>query len=40
MPRKAFKAGETIFKTVDNSDPSYRIVVGGVAISVMARKVR
>jgi CRP-like cAMP-binding protein len=34
MPRKAFKAGETTFKTGDNSDLSYRIVLGGVDISV------
>ena len=34
MQRKAFKAGETIFKTGDKSDLAYVIVVGGVDISV------
>lgn len=34
MQRKAFNAGETIFKTGDNSDLAYIIVVGGVDISV------
>jgi len=34
MQRKAFKAGETIFKTGDDSDLAYVIVVGGVDILV------
>lgn len=34
MQRKAFKAGETIFKTGEQSDLAYVIVVGGVDISV------
>ena len=34
MQRKAFKAGETIFKTGDKSDLAYVIVVGGVDISI------
>jgi CRP-like cAMP-binding protein len=34
MQRKAFKAGETIFKSGDNSDLAYVIVIGGVDISV------
>lgn len=34
MQRKAFNAGETIFKTGDNCDLAYIIVVGGVDISV------
>jgi CRP-like cAMP-binding protein len=34
MQRRAFKAGETIFKTGDTSDLAYVIIVGGVDISV------
>ncbi|MCZ6764563.1 MAG: cyclic nucleotide-binding domain-containing protein, partial [Alphaproteobacteria bacterium] len=34
MQRKTFDAGETIFKTGDNSDLAYLIIVGGVDISV------
>ncbi len=34
MQRKAFKAGETIFRTGDKADLAYLIVVGGVDIAV------